>query len=54
MTIEQLKIYKSPVLIKFQQKLFEEELGQFALRSVNLLILYRIRRNFLNSERSRS
>jgi len=53
-TTEQLKTYESPVLIKFQHKLLEEELGQFALRSVNLLILFLIRRNFLISGRNRS
>lgn len=41
-------------MIKFQHKLFEEELGQFAPRSVNLLILFGIRRNFLSRGRSRS
>jgi len=53
MTTEQLKIRKLPVLIKFQHKLFEEESGQFALRSVRLSILFGIRRNFL-SGRSQS
>jgi len=48
LAIERLKSLKSPELIKSQQGV-----EQFALRSVNLLILFGIRRNCL-SGRSRS
>jgi hypothetical protein len=41
------------VLIKFQQNWFKQQVGPFVLRSINLLILFRIKRNCLTSGRIR-
>ena len=54
MAIEKLKRGKSPVLIKSQQNWLKQKVEQFAIRSINLLILSGIRRNCLRSGRSRS
>ena len=42
------------VMIKSQQNWLNQEVEYFPLRSINLLILFGIRRNCLRSERSRS
>jgi hypothetical protein len=54
MAIEKLKRHKSPGIDKFQQNWLKQEVGQFVLRSINLLILFGIKRNCLSSGRSRS
>jgi len=54
MATEKLRDTNHQVLIQFQQKLLKQEVVQFILRSINLLILFGIRRNFLSSGRSSS
>jgi hypothetical protein len=51
-TIAEFKKYKSPVLIKFLQNWFEQEVKHYILRSINSLILFGIRMNCLSSEGS--
>ena len=53
MTIEKLKRQNCQVLIKSQQKLLDQRVRKFALRSINLWSLFWIRRNYLRSGRSR-
>ena len=52
--IGKLKRHKSQVLIHSQQNRLNQEVGQFALMSINLFNLFGIRRNCLRSGRSRS
>ena len=49
-----LKRHKSPGIDQIPAELIKAGVEKSALRSINLLILFRIRRNFLRSERSRS
>ena len=46
MAIEKLKGLKSPGINQIQADLLRQWVGQLALRSINLLILSRIRRNY--------
>ena len=52
--LESYKDTNHQVLIKSQQNRFKQVVEKFALRSKNLLILFRIRRNLLRSRSSRS
>jgi hypothetical protein len=53
MAIEKLKKDTNHrILIKFQQNCLKQEVGQFGPRSINLLILFGIRRDCLSSGRS--
>jgi hypothetical protein len=53
--IEKLRRHKSPGINQIAAELINaEERGQFLLRSINLLILFGIRRNCLRSGRNRS
>ena len=54
MAIEKLKRPKSLVLIKLHLNWLKRDVRQFALRSINLLILSEIRGKCLSSRRSRS
>jgi hypothetical protein len=54
MDCEKLKLKNHHVLIKSQQNLLQQCVEQFALRSINLLILLGIRSNCLRSGRNRS
>jgi len=54
MDIEKLKGYKSPSIDQIPAELIKAGVEQFALRSINLLLLFGIRRNCLRSGRSRS
>jgi hypothetical protein len=54
MAIENLKRYKSPVIDQIPAELIKAGCKKFALGSINLLILFGIRRNYLRSGRSRS
>ena len=54
LSIEKLKNHKSPSLIKSQQNRLKQLVGQFAVRFINLLFLFGIRRNCLLNGRSRS
>jgi len=54
MAMEKLKRHKSPDMDPVLAELIKAGLGQFSLRSINLLILMEIRRNCLRSGRSRS
>jgi hypothetical protein len=47
MATEQLKRYKSPGTDQIPAELIKAGVGQFALISINLLILFGIRTNFL-------
>ena len=51
---EKLKIHKSPGIDQIPAEMIKAGVEQFALRSVNLLILFGIRRNCLRSGSSRS
>ena len=53
LAIEKLKRHNHHVLIKSQQNLLRHDVGQIALRSINLLFLFGIRRNCLRSGRNR-
>ena len=52
--IEKLKSQKSPGVDQIPAELIKSGSRKFAFRSINLLILFRIRRNFLRSGRSPS
>jgi hypothetical protein len=52
--IEKLKDTDHQEFIKPQQKRLKQVAEQFALRSIHLLIIFRIRRNCLRNGRSRS
>ena len=54
LTIEKLKRHKSPGIDQFPAELNKARLEQFALRSINFLFLFGIRRNCLRGGRSRS
>jgi hypothetical protein len=54
MAIEKLKKHKSPDIDQIPAELIKAEVGQFVLRSINLLILFGIKRNCLSSGRSQS
>jgi hypothetical protein len=54
MAIEKLKRHNSPGIDQITVELIKQGVGQFALRSKNLLFLFGIRRNCLRSGRSRS
>ena len=54
LAIEKLKRHKSPVLINSQQKCLRQGVEQFAVRSINSLILFGIRKKCLRIVRSRS
>ena len=56
LVIEKLKSHKSPgmVLIKYQQNCLKQGVRQFAVRFINLLFLFGIRRCCLKNGRSRS
>jgi len=49
MATEKLKRHNYHVLIKSQQNWWKHGLGQFALRSIHLLIRFGRRRNYLRS-----
>jgi len=53
LSIEELKRHRSSVLIKSQQNCFRQGVEQFAVRSINLLMLFGIRNKCLRSVRSR-
>jgi hypothetical protein len=50
----EINVIKLQRLIRFPQNLFKHGAEIFAMRSVNLLILFGISRNFLKSGRSQS
>jgi hypothetical protein len=52
--LKSLNSTNNQVLIKFQQNRLKKKTIKFAVRSINLLILSRIRGNFLSSGRSQS
>ena len=52
MVMEKLKRHKSPDMDPVLAELLKAGLGQFSLKSINLLILLGIRRNGLRSGRS--
>jgi len=52
MASENLKRHKSPGTDQIPAELIKAGVEQFTLRSINLLILFGIRRNCLGSERS--
>jgi hypothetical protein len=52
MAIEKLKRYKSPGTDQIPAELLKQEVAKFALRSINLLFLFGIKRNCLISGRS--
>jgi len=54
MAIEKLKRHKSPGIGQIPAEFIKAEVKQFALRSINLFILFGIMKNCLRSERSRS
>jgi hypothetical protein len=54
MAIEKLKSHKSPDIDQILTELIMTGVDQFALRSINLLFLFGIRRNCLKSGMSRS
>jgi len=54
MAIEKLKRHKSPGIDQIPVEFIKAELKPFALRSINLFILFGIRRNCLRSGRSQS
>jgi hypothetical protein len=54
MSIEKLKRHKSPGTDEIAAELIKAGVGQFGLRSINLLILFGIKRNCFNSGRSES
>jgi hypothetical protein len=54
MAIEKLKRHKSPGTDKIPAQLTKAGGRQFTMRSINLLILLGIRRNYLRSGRSQS
>jgi len=54
MAIEKLKGYKSPSIDQIPTELIRAGVEQFALRAINLLLLFGIRRNCLRGGRSRS
>ena len=54
MSIEKLKRHKSPGIDQIPTEVIKAEVEQLALRSINLLILFGIKRSFLRSERSQS
>jgi hypothetical protein len=49
MTVEKLKSYKAPGTDQIPAELTKAGVEQFAMRSMNLLILFGIRRNCLRS-----
>ena len=51
MVIENLKDTNHQISIRFDQHWFNQEVGQFILRSINLVVLFGIRRNCLKSGR---
>jgi len=51
---EKLKRQKCPCIDQIPEEMIKAGVEQFALRSINLLILFAIRRNCLRSGRSRS
>jgi hypothetical protein len=54
MAIEKLKRHKSPGIDQIPAELIKAEVGQFVLRSINLLIRLGIRSNCLGNGSSRS
>jgi hypothetical protein len=54
LAIEKLKSHKSPGIDQIPAELIKVGVGQFAVRFINILLLYGIRRNCLKSGRSRS
>ena len=53
-TIEKLERHKSRDIYQFQAELLKAGAKVFVLRFVNILIIFGIRRNFLNSGGSQS
>ena len=53
LAIEKLKSYKSPGIDQIPAKLIKEGVEQFAIRAINVLFLFGIKRNCLRSGRSR-
>jgi len=51
MATEKLKRHKSPGIDQVPAEMIKAGVGQFALRSINLLILFGIRRNCLSRGR---
>ena len=51
---EKLKIHKSPGIDQIPAELIKAGVGQFAVRSINLLFLFGLRRNCRMNGRSRS
>jgi hypothetical protein len=52
MAIERLTIHKTPVIDQIPAELIKAGVEKFSLRSINLFILFGIRRNCLSSGRS--
>jgi len=53
MAIEKLKRHKSSGIDQIPAELTKEAIGQFSMRSIDILILFGIRRNCQRSGRSR-
>jgi len=49
MAVEKLKRHKSPDIDQIPAELINAEVGQFSMRSINLLFLFGVRRNYLRS-----
>jgi len=54
LTIEKLKSHKSPGIDQIPAELIKAGVGQFAVRFINLSLLFGIRRNCLKSGRRQS
>jgi hypothetical protein len=54
LAIEKLKSHNSPGIDQIPAELIKTGVGQFAVRSINLLFLFGIRRNCRKNGRSRS
>ena len=54
LAIEKLKSHKSPGVDQIPAELVKRRVGQFAVRSINLLFPFGIRRNCRKNGRSRS
>jgi len=54
MAVEKLKIHELPGIYQITAELIKAGIGQLVLRSINVIILFGIRRNCLRSGRSQS
>jgi len=53
LAIEKLKSHKSPGIDQIPAELIKQVVGQFVVRSINLLFLFGVKRNCLKDGRSR-